>query len=277
MEINQRRMDYGAFCLSHSWHHGGKTIDKLSFTVPKNYFRKNIFNSPEKMSNELFYIEGCCNQFFKLHLHGEYINPQLPMLDSVLPIFQIISESYIFHGDINLKLQKSLNRCETLGSGSVEFIRFLNRNEFIFSELELAFDWFGCLPYTRIEGKNFNNVSGSIYTHDFKTRYRKTFKDDDSYGFEKNGSRDSLFILYDRGKKLGVPEVVWRTEWRLRDERSRRLLSLTDLRLNMEGYIFEKGHRLRKIFNNWVEENSINFNWDYINQHFRIFRLLIAG
>jgi hypothetical protein len=269
--------DYGSFCLFHSMQYGGKTIDKLTFTIPRAYFRKGIFQYKEKMSNSFFYIESCHNQFFKLHIHGEYINPLLPMLDSVISIFQGICQDRIFQAEINGRLQRSLEKCATLNNSSVEFIRFLNANEFIFSELELAFDWFGCLPYTRIKEGAFKSYKNSIYTTDSKTYYRKAFKGDDSYGFEKDRARDSIFIIYNRGEKLHVPEIVWRIEWRLRDERSRRLLDITDLRFNMDGYIHEKGHRLRNIFNLWVKRNSIDFNWDYINRYFPIFIYLVAG
>jgi len=133
------------------------------------------------------------------------------------------------------------------------------------------------MPFTEISAPALKKYQNSFYSSDYKKYYRKTFHEDDSYGYEKDRIRDSIFIIYDRGLRLGVNEDVWRIEWRLRDERSRRLLEITDLRFNMDGYINCKGYRLKNIFNNWIPPNSIKFNWDYINNHFPIFAVLTTG
>jgi hypothetical protein len=277
MEIHCHDQDYGAFCLRHSKQYGGKTIDKLTFSVPKHYFRKNVFQHRDRIINDAFYIENCNNKLVKLHLQGEYINPLIPMLDSVMKLFYSISLSQVFLEDINCKIRNSLEKCNNLNCGSVEFVRFLNINCFKFSELELAFDFFGCTPFTDINNESFKELKNGLYTPDYKIYKRKVFKEDDSYGFENDRIRDSIFIIYNRGEKLGIQEVVWRIEWRLRDERSRRLLDITDLRLNMDGYICRYGHRLERIFNYWVPRNSIIFNNEYIESHFPIFAVLVTG
>ena len=276
MDIGQYNQNYGLFCLCHSKLYDGKTIDKLTFTVPRHYFRKNIFRNKNKISNERFYIENCNNQFAKLHLHGEYINPLIPMFFSVMELFYFISLSHVFMEEMNQKIRRILEKCNYYNNGNIEFIRFLNTNDFKFSELELAFDFFGCLPFEKIKEKEFKNYQDSVYTYDYKIYFRKVFKEDDSLGSEKDRIRDSIFIIYNRGNKLEVQEKIWRVEWRLRDERSRRLLDITDLRLNMDSFIYEKGYRMKKIFNYWVPANSILFNWEYIKYHFPVFAVLVA-
>jgi len=273
MHIGPSINNYGLFCLQHSKKYDGKTIDKLTFTVPRYYFRLYLFRFSEKVSNEAFYIENCHNQFYKLHLHGEYINPQIPMINSIMQIFHYISKNQVFIDDINRKLRKALEKCANNNS-SVEFIRFLNTNDFKFSELELAFDFFGCMPFTEISAPALKEYKNSFYSKDYKTYYRKAFQEDDSCSYRKDRTRESMFIIYDRGVRLGISEDVQRVEWRLRDERSRRLLEITDLRFNMNEYINCKGYRLKNTLKNWIPSNSIKFNWEYINNHFPIFSAL---
>jgi hypothetical protein len=277
MEIGISKQDYGLFCLAHSQRYGGKTIDKLTFTVPKWYFRKNLFQHKDRMSNPVFYVEYCHNQYCKLHLHGEYINPQIPMLDSVAAIFRLVSTSGVFLNEINQKIQRSLERCAVFNNSHVEFIRFLNTSQFRLSELELAFDFFGCTPYANLNKSCFKTYLNSLYSRDHKQYYRKVFKEDDSYGLEKSGTMDSIFIIYDRGLKLGVPEQVWRAEWRIRDKRAVRLLDNTDLRQNMNGFIYSKGHRIRNTTNKSLPFDPVDFNWAYVQNHFPIFALLTTG
>lgn len=268
--------NHGLFCLDHSKKYDGKTIDKLTFTVPRHYFKLYLFRFADRVSNDAFYIENCHNQFYKLHLQGEHINPQIPMINSIIKIFHYISQNQVFIEDINRKLLKALKKCTNTNS-SVEFIRFLNTNDFRFSELELAFDFFGFMPFTEISANALREYKNSLYSNDYKTYYRKAFNEDDSYGHKKDRTRDSMFIIYDRGVRLGVYEDVQRVEWRIRDERSGRLLEITDLRFSMDDYINCKGYRLKKILNNWVPQNSIKFNWEYIDNHFPIFSVLTTG
>jgi hypothetical protein len=276
MDIGQCINDHGSFCLHHSKKYDGKTIDKLTFTVPRNYFKMYLFRFADRVSNEAFYIENCHNQFYKLHIHGEHINPKIPMINSIIQIFRYISQNHVFIEDINRKLLIALKKCANNNS-SIEFIRFLNTNKFRLSELELAFDFFGFMPFTKISADALKEYKNSFYSNDYRTYYRKTFNEDDSYGYRKDRTRDSMFIIYDRGVRLGVYEDVQRVEWRLRDERSGRLLEITDLRFSMDDYINCKGYRLKKILNNWVPSNSIEFNWEYINNHFPIFSVLTTG
>jgi hypothetical protein len=268
--------NYGLFCLHHSKKYNGKTIDKLTFTVPRHYFKLYILRFDEEVSNEEFYIEACHNQYYKLHLHGEYINPQFPMITSVMELFYSISQKQVFLEEINKKIRKALVK-SSKGNGFNEFIRFLNTNDFRFSELELAFDFFGCKPFIEISAQAFKKYRHSLYSNDYKIYYRKAFHEDDSYGYERDRIRDSIFAIYDRGLRLRVDEDVIRVEWRLRDERSRRLLEITDLRFNMDDFIMCKGYRLKNILNNWIPPNSIKYNWEYINNHFPIFAVLTTG
>jgi hypothetical protein len=198
------------------------------------------------------------------------------MIDSVMDIFFEISSHGIFLNSINQQIQKALERCNILNS-YYRFILFLRTRGFRFSELELAFDFFECMPFIGIKHSAFKKYKNSIYSSDRKIYYRKSFTEDDSYGLEKHRVRDSVFAIYNRGIKLQVPESVWRVEWRLRDERARRLLDMTDLRLNMDNYICKYSHRLRNILGNWIGPNEIVFNWDYINYSFPIFSLLTTG
>jgi len=277
MDTGNEISNYGFFCLNHSKKFGGKTIDKLTFTVPKQFFKKNIFQYNEKFNNLMYYIERCHNQYFKLHIQGEFINPLIPMLYSVIEVFDHISNNKLFFEEFNQKLRKTISKCKDFNTASVDFIKFLNSNCFHFSELELAFDFFNYNPVIEVNNYSFRNYNDTYYTNDYKINYRKEFKEDDSYGYVKDGIRESILSIYNRGKKLKVNENVWRVEWRLRDIRSWRLLDLTDLRLSMDGFIYSKGNRLRNIYNNWVPKNSITFNLDYINNYFPIFSLLITG
>jgi len=273
MNIGPCTNDHGFFCLNHSKKYDGKTIDKLTFTAPRSYFKLYLSRFTDKASNEAFYIETCQNQFYKLHLHGEHINPQIPMINSVIQIFHSISQNQVFLEDINLKLQIALESCAEKDS-SDGFICFLNVNDFSLSELGLAFDFFGCMPFTEISAPALKEYKNSFYGNDYKTYYKKTFHEDVSYGHKKDRTRDSMFIIYDRGVRIGVYEDVQRVEWRLRNEHSRRLLEITDLRFNIDDYINCKGHRLKNTFNNWIASNNIEFNWEYINNHFPIFSVL---
>ena len=277
MDIGNEIQNYGLFCLNHSRLYGGKTIDKITFTVPRHYFRKNIFHHKNKMCNGVFYVENCHNQYFKLHIQGEHINPLLPMINSVIAVFNHISLNQIFLEEINQKIRKNIEKCKCFNNESVEFIKFLNNYGFRFAELELAFDFFDCFPFVEKNNHVFRRFKNSYYTNDYKTIYRKEFREDDSYGKVKDRIRDSMLAIYDRGCKLGVNETVWRVEWRLRDIRSWMLLDITDLRLNMDGYICSKGYRLKKIFNYWVSQDSIIFNREYIEWHFPIFSFLTTG
>ena len=277
MDIEECNQSYGQFCLNHAKQFNGKTIDKLTFTVPKLYFRKNIFKNKEKVRNEIFYIENCNNQYFKLHLQGEYINPLSPMFQSVMEIFHFLTGCHIFLDALNIKILRTLDKRYTLDAAAINFLGFLRKNGFYFSGLELAFDFFNCIPFKEIKNGIFKKYENSYYTKDNRIFLQKIFKEDGSFSYEKRISRASIFIIYDRGKKLGVQEKVWRIEWRIRDVRSCRLLDITDLRFTMDDFIKIKGYRLRNTFNHWITPDSIIFNWDYINNHFPIFAVLTTG
>jgi len=277
MDIGNNDQEYGLFCLNHSRSFNGKTIDKLTFTVPKQYFKKYIFNYPDKVYNRFYYIENRKNQYFKLHIQGEFINPLVPMLDSVIVAFYYIVKSKIFYEEINIRITRILEECNRFNNASILLIKNFKGMDFHFSELELAFDFFNCVPFIDINNQYFRMKKDTYYSTDYKKIYRKGFKDDDSFGYIKDGVRDSIFSIYNRGKKLKIKENVWRVEWRLRDIRSTRLLDMTDLRLNMDEYIYKKCHRLKRIFNYWIPQNSIIFNLDYINRYFPIFSVLTSG
>ena len=199
------------------------------------------------------------------------------MLNSVIAVFYQISLYRVFLEDINQRIRRTLEKCGCFNNESVLFIRFLKSSGFRFAGLELAFDFFDCIPFTEINNNALKKFKNSFYTNDYKTVYRKEFMEDDSYGGVKDWVRDSMLIIYNRGYKLGVNETVWRVEWRLRDVRSWRLLDITDLRLNMDGFIYSKGNKLKKIFNYWVPQGGVIFNREYIECNFPVFSFLTAG
>jgi hypothetical protein len=278
MEIGIYEQEYGQFCLCHSKQYNGMTIDKITFTVPKYYFRKDIFQREGTIKNPFFYIEYCHNQYYKLHIQGESINPTVPMLQSVMQVFDYTAMNGIFLAETNRRIQKIMAKRDSgFNNCCSEFLRFLHSARFIFSEIELAFDFFDCQP---LQQKNTNALSAyknSSYSRDFKRYYRNEFSEDDGYGKRSHKTRESILAVYNRGHKLNVPEIIWRVEWRIRDERAARMLDISDLRLNMKDFIYSKGHRIRKITNYRVSLDSLEFNWAYIKNHFPVFALLTTG
>jgi hypothetical protein len=253
--------DYGYFCLNHSRQFGGQTVDKLTFTIPRDHLFKKVklnIMSP-KLEIHLY------GNYAKLHIHGEYIDPTRPLIESVANVFYQAAGNRIFRKEINYPLYRCLNG--TFGyQGLILQLRELS---FRLSELELAFDFFDCEPCSPIEGR-------SLYSNDHKRYFRHFFDDDGGVCSESKGRRKSILCIYDRGRKLGVPETVYRVEWRIRDERAKYFLEIDDLSCTMEGYILKKGDRIRNITENYFNPDAMPFNRDYIRQNFPLFSLLIT-
>jgi hypothetical protein len=265
-------------CFNHSWAHGGKTIDKISFTIPKGHFWKKLWDDDNwRILLPQVTLTNLHNGLVKLHIHGEYIDPNEPMLWSVMKIFYQITQKRVFHKEVNDPLWYilSINQYSPHQNFDCDVLLVLARQGFRFSELELAFDFFGCKPYVSIRKEYFRRYFGAVYSTDWKHYKRKCFKEDDSLGYESNGKRHSILCIYNRGSKLGIPQTVWRVEWRLRDERAA-CLDMGDLLCSMDEFILLKGRRVKAITENYVKPGYINFDTQYIYQNFPIFAHLIT-
>lgn len=232
-------------------------IDKITLGIETRFL--NYRQSPDALKRIIDVVNW--GNWSELNIQYEYngishIDNFSPWLSVLLALQDGINMN-LFIPELSTKLENCIYDIFIRYYDPYRFIaEFFDTNIFKIDEYELYFDFHGYNPFAFKEGY-FKRYENSIYTMDSKQKKRKNG--------EHKGFRRSLLCFYNRGLKVGSPDILNRLEFRICDDRARAMLTPEDIYLSVYDFIYYHAPQISNTIKRYIKEDYMELDMEYIH------------
>lgn len=235
---------------------GNLSPDKIGFRVSNRIL--NLDNARRFMGKGMVSVINKGGEYWDLYVHAEALLPGVPMITQLSVWFGMLALEGVFRWDVGFALLFAVDKGITIDNPRNVYLYFegLKRLGFSWCEMEIAEDYpQNDRPIKRLDKTVGHKFRSTLYSDD-GVCYKRDYIDE--YGVarvESKAKRKDLVCEYNRARKLGRKNGLWRIELRLQKHHLKRLTPY-DLCLDFHSWVFLRKDKLEKFVRKAVKPGA---------------------
>lgn len=235
---------------------GNLSPDKIGFRVSNRIL--NLDNARRFMGKGKVSVINKGGEYWDIYVHAEALLPGVPMITQLSIWFGMLALEGVFRADVGMFLLAAVNDGINLSNPEniILYQETLAWLGFIWCEMEVAEDFQQkSRPIKRLDSSVGNKFRSTLYSDD-AVQYRRERIDANSIKrTESKSNRKSLVCEYNRAKKIGSTDPLWRVELRLQRHHLSRL-SPYDLCFDFHSWVYWRKDKLEKFVRKAVKPGA---------------------